>query len=387
MSKVINSTGVVDSRYLLSQTPPNEVEENYYLHELQDKVDADWAFRPNRASIEQETGVGTEEYFPLEVVMQSVRTDNGAKISDDWRRLVFKDIRYKCRIGTRFRFSADFDVSKPAEQKSIWLAVNQDSVSPTAQQVVQRCNGTLGSIYVNEKGEKSYHYEPVVQTTDLKSVTVNYSEVAVDPRGQITITAQHNQYTKDYYINQRFVIGYDQVYKIKNIIKTGSLTTYDPMDVGVITIYMDMDQRGELDDFVNRIAYNGRMDETITPAPLPPVEDYQLRIESPTQIPATLGDLPINFVVGLYQGETKVQNTIYVDITSTVSTFSNYYTASGLQETPEGNMIINNEQGFALMRTKRSNRIALDVKCYIPAEASPAGVELSQSFIIKIGNT
>ena len=104
MGKVINSTDIIDSRYLLSQTPPDMVEENYFLRELQDKIDSEWRFHPNRMMIEQETGIGEETYFPIEVVLQSVKDDKGTKVGDDWRNIVFPDIRYKCRIGTRFRF-------------------------------------------------------------------------------------------------------------------------------------------------------------------------------------------------------------------------------------------------------------------------------------------
>jgi hypothetical protein len=82
--------------------------------------------------IEKETGFGTEEYSPLEVVMQSVRDDKGNKISDDWRRLVFKDIRYKVKIGQRYRFAINID-NQSEEEKNIWIGVNRDSMSPTSQ--------------------------------------------------------------------------------------------------------------------------------------------------------------------------------------------------------------------------------------------------------------
>ena len=386
MGKVIDSTYTVDSRYLLSQTPPNIVKDNYFLYELQDKINADWDYRPNRAVIEQETGIGTEEFFSIEVVVQTVRNDSGEKVSEDWRRLVFRDIKYPTRIGNRYRFAMDLNPETPVEKQSIWLATNEGNVITTASQVVQRCNGTLGSIYVNEKGEKTYHYEPVVQTTKLQSVSTSFSEVAVDPRGQLTIIAQHNQYTKDYYINQRFVIGYDRVYKIKNIIKTGSLATYDPYDVGVIEIYLDMDQIGEKDDFVNRIAYNGRDDETLIPAPIPPVADYQLKIDTTASYPYVLGGDPLNFKVGLYNGETVVENAIYIDISSTISTYKNYYEISGVEEVGGVLMISDNSTGFTLTRNKTSNRIVLNIRCFIPAEASPAGEELSQTIEVKIGN-
>ena len=369
MRKSVNTTNIADTRYLLSQTPPNYVKDNYYLHELQHKVDADWKYRPNRADIEQETGIGSEEYFPLQVVMQSVQTDKGTKVSDDWRRLVFKDIHYNVRLGTRYRFAINCDPALPVEQKSIWIGVNQDSVSPTAQQVVARCNGTLGSIYVAEDGSKSYHYEPVVQTTELKQSTTAFNDVAVDPRGQLIIIAQHNKYTKDYYINQRFVIGYDRVYKVSNIIKTGALATYDPYDVGVMQIYLEMDQISDYDDFEMRIAYNGRIDETVTPEPEPPVDNYQIRVAEPAPLPAELGYDGIEFASYVYNGEEQTDTPVEVSLKLGDEEVSEYVEFEKI----DGNR-------FKLTKTYRYVLEKLTVRVYVGAGESPVGQELSYEF-------
>ena len=369
MGKVVDTTNFTDPRFLISQTPPNFVKDNYYLYELQKKIDGQWQYRPNRADIEQETGIGTEEYFPLQVVVQSVRDDKGTKVSDDWRRLVFKDIHYNVRLGTRYRFAINCNPELPTEEKSIWIGVNQDSVSPTAQQVVARCNGTLGSIYVAEDGTKSYHYEPVVQTTELKSATTAFNDVAVDPRGQLIIIAQHNKYTKDYYINQRFVIGYDRVYKVSNIIKTGSLATYNPYDVGVMQLYLEMDQIAALDNFETRIAYNGRMDEEVTPVPEPPVDNYQLRVTEPSPIPDELGYEPVLFAAYVYNGEEAVDLPISVELKLGDENVEDYVEFVQV----DGNK-------FTLTKTYRYVLSRLSVKVYVSAENSPTGTELHQDF-------
>lgn len=87
-------------------------------------MNADWRFRPNRVDIEEETEFGAEEYTPTEVVIQSVKSDKGEAISDDWRRLVFREILLKHRIGQRYRFSYDFDLMQENMDKNIWIAVN-----------------------------------------------------------------------------------------------------------------------------------------------------------------------------------------------------------------------------------------------------------------------
>lgn len=287
---IMDNSNVKDPYYLITQTPPNLVKDNYYLHELQEKVDADWEYRPNRVWIEKEDGIGVEKYSPIEVVIQTVKNDKGEVVSDDWRNIVFRDIKYPHRIGMRYRFSYEFDLKEPDIYKNIWIALNQNSVTPTASQVICRCNGTIKSIWEDRGngGKTSVHEEPVIQTTKLTSANFLYNEVAVDPKGQLTIIAQHNKYTEQYYINQRFVIGYDRVYKVTNIIKTDSLATYKAKDVGVMRIYLEMDQIGELDDMENRLAYNGRHEE---PTPSETDGNYELVLVKPESVPTTFDEI------------------------------------------------------------------------------------------------
>ena len=111
MGKIIKSAYNPNSYNMLSQTPKNYVKDNYYLRTLQDKVDADWEYRPNRVDIEEESVRGSLEYVPMEAVVQSVRNDKGEKVSEDIMRLVFRDIRYSSKIGTKYRFSFNFDLN------------------------------------------------------------------------------------------------------------------------------------------------------------------------------------------------------------------------------------------------------------------------------------
>lgn len=388
MGKVINTTNVVDSSYLLSQTPPNYSKDNYWLNELQEKVNADWEFRPNRVDIEEEQGFGTEEYKPIEVVIQSVRDDKGTKVSDDWRRIVFKDIFSHREIGTRYRFSYAFDLQEPNINKSIWIAVNQDSSSPTAQQVIARCNGTIGSIWVDENGNKIYHYEPVVQGTTLSSTPPSFSEVAVDLKSQLIITCQHNKYTKDYYINQRFVIGYDRVYKISNIVKTDALRTYQPDFVGVMTLYLDFDQSSAKDDFENRIAYNGTDGEINIPqeTPVPQPSSYEIKFVSPVPLPAILyGDSDsVPYEVWLYKDGEKTSELVSVRV----------YLLDGDNKIDDpqqiakycefDDVLLETEHIFTLKRVMQSWGKRILVQCYSIPEGAAPGTEISYEFELSL---
>lgn len=373
--RIVDTTLLSDSYYLLTQTPGNKDKSNYWLKELQDKVNADWNTRPNRASIEQETENGSEEYFPLEVVLQSVRDDKGTKVSDDWRRIVFKDISYKVAVGQRWRFPIRMNEPLTDENANIWIGVNQDSVSPTAQQVVVRCNGTLGSIYTDENGVAQYHYEPVSQKETLSAATLSFNQVAVDPRSTLTIIAQHNKYTQNYYINQRFIIGYDQVYKVKNIIKTGALSTFNPQDVGIITLYLDLDQVSGQDDFATRIAFNGEENSIVNPpANIEEEIGYSLQISEPNPLPTNLLKAPIEFKAGLYKNNTLTDTPISVEAFIENSNNSSDYF----------DLRIVDNNTFTLSR-KKYYFGNISVKCFIPADISPLGVEISQTFEMFMG--
>ena len=110
--KVVDITNSANSYDILSQTPKNYSKDNYFLKELQDKVNAEWRYRPNRVDIEYENSWGVQTYTPIEVVIQSVRSEKGSAISNDCRRIVFKNIlEDRFVIGSKFKFSEKYDLN------------------------------------------------------------------------------------------------------------------------------------------------------------------------------------------------------------------------------------------------------------------------------------
>ena len=284
--KVINITHSANKYDILSQTPKNYNKDNYFLKELQDKVNYEWNYRPNRVDVEYETKWGAQEWETMEVVIQSVKSEKGEAISNDTRNIVFKDIlEDRFNIGNRFRFSEDYDLSQSEDKKNVWLVVNLNKVNMTSSVVVERCNGTLGSAIKNEDGTVSYHYEPVIQGKDLSAVNFFYNQTLMSPQSQLLIIAQHNEYTRQYHINQRFVIGYDKIYRIKAINKFYGNSTFDPENVGLMRIYMEIaEDSSAYDDFKNRIAYQNNITNIL------PVEsgDYSIGFDLPKVIPTYL---------------------------------------------------------------------------------------------------
>ncbi len=282
--KVINITHSANKYDILSQTPKNYDKDNYFLKELQEKVTEEWKYRPNRVDVEYESEWGKQKYEPMEVVVQSVISEKGTDISNDTRNLVFPNIlEDRFDLGSRFRFSEDYDLSKEDAAKNVWMVVNQNKVNMTSSVVVERCNGTLGSTVNNGDGTVSYHYEPVIQGKTLTAVNFSYNETLLSPQSQLLVIAQHNEYTKTYRLNQRFIIGYDRVYRIKAINKFYGRTTFDPTNVGFIYIYMEIcEDSSAYDDFEHRIAYQGDLENHV---PVVSDDNYVIAFLKPTKIP------------------------------------------------------------------------------------------------------
>lgn len=365
MGKVIDSTYNPTSYELLTQTPKNFAHDNYFIETLQDKILADWEYRPNRVDVEQEMEIGSEKYEPLEVVIQNIKNDKGEKVSDDYKRIVFKYVDYKVRIGTKFRFSLNFDLDEPNEDKSIWIVTNRDSTIPTSGAVISRCNGTLGSIYMDANGKSVQHYEPVICTTDLKSVGLTYNNVIVTPNAQIYMVVQHNEYTRNYYLNQRFIVGYDKVYKVKGINNFNSLSTFKPDDVGTMILYADLDEISPKDNFTTRIAFN-KEGEGVTEIPEAPTENnYSFKLVLPEKMPTELYSTPIEFKAALFNGENEIDAPIHVEASlAGASTPTNYY-----------ELIDNGNGEFTLRRRKLYNRAPLVVKCSTEVEGNTGETE------------
>lgn len=385
----ISNTPVDSALELLSQTPRNYDKDNFYIKGLQQKVDYEWKYRPNRVLVEFELGWNTPEYWkgpkypilkylPLEVVVQTVKTDKGKAIAEDCRRLVFKNIREsRFAIGQKWRFAPDYSNCSGPCMKNTWLTTNKDNVSATSSVVIERCNGTLGSVYLDEQGVGHYHYEPVIQGRDLTATTFNYNQVAVSPQAGLLITCQHNKYTAEYQINQRFVVGYDAVYRIKAINKFYSNSTNNPYDVGLIQLYLEITEKSSYDDFVNRIAYES---EPVVHIEANDVEnqEYYIDFEEPKDLPTDLLSQEVAFKPVLKDSYGEIQEDTTFEIQCQLENWNapkpfNILDNPYVKLRKEGDV-------FYLKRTRIYLGGNLKVKFLVLADTSPTGEDIVASF-------
>ena len=377
--KVVDITNSANSYDILSQTPKNYSKDNYFLKELQDKVNAEWRYRPNRVDIEYENSWGVQTYTPIEVVIQSVRSEKGSAISNDCRRIVFKNIlEDRFVIGSKFKFSEKYDLNTEDKNKNVWLATNTDNVKMTSSMIIERCNGTLGSVYVDNQGITQYHYEPVIQGKDLSAVNLFYNEVAVSPQSQLLVIAQHNEFTKKYYINQRFIVGYDKVYRIKAINKFYANSTNDPENVGLMRIYLELTESCIYDNFDTRIAYQNSPGVHLTT-----IKDssYSIKLSKPEYIPVNLTDDPITFTMVVVNERGQEFPEINISVDCVLENLP-----SGADQSNYFDYIDNGNNSFDLRRKRIYLNGNLQINCKVNKEESPSGEEFSTSFTMVMGS-
>lgn len=297
----------------LSDTPKNRDKSNFFMKELQDKYDAEWKYAPDVVDVEYERTWGEMDFDWIEVRDQKVRSDKNKPYSDDARRLVFRDIWEKrFRIGSKFRFSERFDESVPEEGRSVWLATNASYASPATSVVVTRCNGRLGFRLADERGIAKDYYEPVIFGGELKGVDLFDSQTAFSPESELTAVLQHNARTATFYINQRFVVGYDQVYRIKGLNKFYSRTTDDPHDPGLMILYLEITEKSEKDEFGDvLIAYNENRDVIISETEGGSGSgDVSIEWTEPEEFPATLPTSKRRFAARPMAGGSEIAGAI-----------------------------------------------------------------------------
>ena len=274
MGKVVNTTDILDSSmYLKAELKDDFDETNYYLSSVQHKINAEWDYRYNKIHFEEEKVFGSEIFYPTEAVLTNVYSDTLKKVlSDDWKRLTFRDIKHPLKLGQRFKFA--LDLSQEEKDKSIWIIINQNTLSATASCIIRRCDATLNMI---SSDKTQYHYEPCIIEDDFKVINTYYDISVNTPQAQIYAILQYNDYTKKIKVNHRFILGETDiedrennlVFKVKAVNKFKSTATYDEKRNSLVMLALDRDNIGDDDDLVNRVTANAPVFVIKSPSEVP----------------------------------------------------------------------------------------------------------------------
>ena len=331
---IIDTTDVIGSAMAQkANLQKNLTKENYYLKSLQDKVNREWNYRYNVVDIEEEKEKQKEYtsqypiYSPIEAVIQRVITDKGEKLSDDWKRIVFRDIKHPVFLGQRFRFAYDFEkfVEMTEEEKrveaSVWIAANFDTTAPTKGIVIRRCNTNIafgGSPNRNHKNITEVHYEPCILESDLKYINTYFNKVLNISQAEIYAIMQYNFFTQNILVNDRYIIGdtdlevrdNNTAFKVKAVTKFFGDTTFkvnsneELADIPFVVVALDRDTLAVNDDFERRLAERCTLyktgQEVIT-------SGYNIKFEEPVETTILLGE-QATYKCNLYEGETLMES-------------------------------------------------------------------------------
>jgi hypothetical protein len=342
MGKIIDTTNVIDSSMLLkAKLPKNMVKDNYYLDAIQEKINREWTYRYNVVDIGEEEISGSEIFNPIEVVIQTAYdTYQKTVMGDDWKRLVFKDIKHPVNEGKRYKFCVDFEkIDIPEIEKSIWLTVNTNKTSPTRGILVRRCDSFFT---IPSSDKKEIHYEPVALESDFKYINF-YSDTTITvPQAEMYAVMQYNQYTKYIKINHRFLVGpvnlYDRednmIFKVKAVRKFQSGATYDLNSIDLVVLALERSLVDAQDDFETRIVSQNASynvddiikipEENIENNDIPELE-YYIKIDSSSDNRILLNSQG-DFSCYIYDSNNNIVDgeiTIQVDLLSTTN--DSYY--------------------------------------------------------------
>lgn len=202
-------------------------------------------------------------------VTSLVDAKTGQRINDDYKKIIFPDLKYQPSLGTRYKFD-----------NNIWITFSTDNIkTPTSNVYLKRCNNTMGF----EDKYNNVYYEPCC--IDYK-VTEDqlFRESSIDiPKGRIYVQCQLNERTKDVKLNDRFIFG-TEVYKIRNKSNFDRRYTYENNSCRMLSFYADYDNVGNddridlgiadyrvynytintIDTIKNVIGFTDKIDYTIT---------------------------------------------------------------------------------------------------------------------------
>ncbi len=240
---------MIDSGYTKE---PND----YYRSLQQAFVDSQWdntsAKTPeNGGPIEEQSDIGSEVYNCIEAWVAPTVADvtSGSKDSNDFLKMVFRDITHTAKRGQYYRFDNNY-----------WIVHTYNQFNGLIQYVgVRRCNNWLRVI---DPVDGSVYEQPCVVGYDMSSPSIQVNSSVITPNNHATIMTQGNDKAlRLFKLNTRFIISGRpfKLYAYQNALSysaTDEKPTYLELD-----LYLDEVHDG--DDFERGIADNGEFTYTV----------------------------------------------------------------------------------------------------------------------------
>lgn len=227
----------------LSSNPTSSTYSQYVKDHLQDKANSDWDYASDVYDVLKESDNGTWETMAVRLIFP-YSINSASTIKDDFKTVLFKDLQYDIKLGTRFSFNS-----------YIWIVIDTGkNKSATSSCLIQRCSDELR--WYSEDG--LYHNEPAIISKN-SLYNLDSDTMTMLPNNQLRALVKWNEASKlikwadvnstnDKYT--RFILN-EYAYRVVSIDRHSFIRN----GKGYIDIRMVSDMiKPDADDLVNNIA-------------------------------------------------------------------------------------------------------------------------------------
>lgn len=220
---------------LIASTPKEGMLQSY-----QKLIDQHFTHATDVFTLQEEVVFASRVFSDVTIRLNGVVGENGVKLSDDFRKIIFQDMSHARGLGYKFLFD-----------NSTWLTINYDLYGkPTASTIIRKCRNVLKFI---DRESGALLEEPcVIENYSTKNPKPFFSKSIVIPEGYIIADVQGNAITQKIKINQRFIFN-GLAYKVYNVMNELQNPTQGNSPLLYIVLGVDTVNQ-KLDDLVNNIA-------------------------------------------------------------------------------------------------------------------------------------
>lgn len=165
------------------------------IDDFQALVNDQFSIATDVYTIQEESVFGSGSYVDVDArIVSVIDSMSGEKLSDDWRKLLFKNIYHDASLGKMYYFGNNY-----------WLCTHSENIKTlTPNAVIRRCNESLR--WIDDDG--IIYYEPCVIDYNIdRTKDVVLRDSIITPQGYIAIHTQMNNRTAKIHPNQRFLFG------------------------------------------------------------------------------------------------------------------------------------------------------------------------------------
>jgi hypothetical protein len=231
-----------------SLSPTANNYQQYAQSLLQQKIDSEWAYAPNKYTIQEELERGSKIFTNTEVRLghvvdkPSTSSRSSSILGDDIRNIIFSNISHQYGLGYMYQFDDNY-----------WLCNFSDKYRyNTASCTIRRCNNTLNWYDVDENGKTILIQEPCIVDYNLLRDRITFDDMNL-LNGDAHIMVQNNQITKKIFNNQRFIFD-GQVFKLQSVNNFIREKTMVKGSAPLLYFNAYKDEIASDDDLVNNIA-------------------------------------------------------------------------------------------------------------------------------------